>query len=327
MEFKNLLVTGGLGFIGSNYVNYISKEYPDINVTVLDINDYCASEDNIIKTNKIKIINGDIANNDFVTHILYEYSIDSVIHFAAQSHVDNSFFNSVSFTLHNVLGTHKFIEAVRIYNNATGNLKKFLHISTDEVYGDVTDDSARTENCTLDPTNPYAATKAAAELMVKSYYYSYNFPVVISRCNNVYGKNQYPEKLIPLCICNLQNNKKMTVQGTGKAIRNYIHTDDVVKALNIIFTKGELGEIYNIRGDHEYTVLEIMRMIAKIHNPNINPDTFIEYGPDRCFNDTRYHINGDKLYTLGWKQEVHDFESQLKDLYVWYYENKSRYGF
>ena len=334
---KNFLITGALGFIASNFVNFMSLKYPHARFIILDKKDYCSSLENINKQSlhNSEIIIGDILNKELVLYLLKKFDIDTIMHFAAQSHVDNSFFNSIEFTTNNVLGTHVLLETSRIYHNETTKIEKFIHVSTDEVYGQVTDNEARMETSILDPTNPYAASKAAAEFFVKSYYYSYKFPIIITRGNNVYGPNQYPEKVIPKFICKLLDNQKLTIQGTGSSLRNFIHVDDVCTAFETILLKGEIGQIYNISSDHknEYSIMQLAKMLIKLFHPNINIENdndsdlheYITYVEDRKFNDARYFISNDKLYNLGWQPCKTDFIKNLKDLIEWYKLNKNRY--
>ncbi len=326
---KNFLITGALGFIGSNVVNYLSLKYPHIRIIILDKMSYCSSEHNIdkISLHNVKIVIGDISNKDLVTFLLNEYNIDHIIHFAASSHVANSFYNSLGFTKNNVKGTHYLLEATRIYNEKTNNIEKFIHISTDEVYGEVTDDIMRKETSILDPTNPYAATKAAAEFLVKSYYYSYKLPIIITRANNVYGINQFPEKIIPKFICQMINGEKITIEGTGTSKRNFIHVNDISTAMETILLKGKIGEIYNICAPDncEYTVMEIATKIIQLFNKeNVNDNiVFVE---DRKFNDCRYYIDPEKLKALGWTATHTNFDDNLKDLINWYRQYKNRYN-
>src|SRR4029078_5413206 len=207
--YKSFLITGGIGFIGSNVSNYLALKYPDTKIVILDINDYCASIENIDKNlTNIEIVIGDIKDTKLVGNILYKYNVTVVFHFAAQTHVDNSFYNSISFTETNVLGTHLLIETVRKYHMDTNNIKKFIHVSTDECYGSVDDNVKRTEESLLYPTNPYACSKVAAEFMLRAYSVSYKLPIIITRMNNVYGINQHIEKLIGRFIFLLLNGKK-----------------------------------------------------------------------------------------------------------------------
>jgi len=310
----NLLVTGGCGFIGSNFINYIftKKKYNIIN---LDAMYYCANENNINKniknSNNYTFIKGNLSSTDLITHILLFYKINEIIHFAAQSHVQHSFDDSLQYTQDNIVGTHTLLECCRLY----GKITKFIHISTDEVYGESMlsiETNKKTERSLLCPTNPYAATKAAAELIAQSYYHSYNMPIIITRGNNVYGPNQYPEKIIPKFIMQLKNNNKITIQGDGSCVRAFLHSYDVSTAFEIILNKGLIGEIYNIGSDDntEYSVLQVAQfLIKKIKNTN-NYKEWIEYIEDRPFNDKRYYISNQKLKALGWNIEV-DFISGI----------------
>lgn len=322
----SILITGGCGFIGSNYINSLLKtglfnnnafEYV-INIDKLD---YCSSENNIDPNNKYVFIKGSICDKDLLRYIFNKYNVEYVVHFAAQTHVDNSFDNSINYTIDNILGTHQLIECCRLY----GNIKRFVHMSTDEVYGELTincEDSV--ESSLLNPTNPYAATKAGAEFIIRSYYYSYNMPIVIIRCNNVYGERQYPEKIIPKFIILLKENKKLTIHGTGLTRRNFIYIDDVVKAINIIVTEGIVNNVYNIGSTDEYNVLEIATILLKhIKGPEEKLDDWIEYTKDRNFNDFRYAIDSSKLNNIGWKKTT-NFNDGIKKTVEWYMNNDKK---
>jgi len=317
MSKSNLLITGGCGFIGSNFINYIFDR-TDYNIINLDAMYYCASENNVkeeIRNNsRYKLIKGNLCSYDLVRHIINDYQIDYVIHFAAQSHVQNSFEDSLQYTKDNIEGTHTLLEVCRKYKN----IKKFIHVSTDEVYGESMiedDENKKTENSILCPTNPYAATKAGAELIAQSYYHSFKMPIIITRGNNVYGPNQYPEKLIPRFIEQLRDNKKVTIQGDGSNIRAFLHSHDVARAFEIILEKGKVGEIYNIGSDEnqEYTVLQVAKLlIDKIKNTKEHDD-WITYVEDRPFNDKRYYISNQKIKDLGWSIDI-DFEDGINEL-------------
>jgi dTDP-glucose 4,6-dehydratase len=221
------------------------------------------------------------------------------------------------------------LETTRIYNDETHKIEKFIHVSTDEVYGQVIDNEARIENSLLDPTNPYAASKASAENYVRSYHKSHKLPCVITRGNNVLGINQYPEKIIAKFICRLLDGKKLTIHGNGSSRRNFIHVDDTCTAFETILLKGEIGETYNISSDHsnEYSVMEIAKMLVDIMHPGDDLEKYIEYVEDRKFNDARYFISSDKLNKLGWKPQKTNFIQNLKELIEWYRINKSRYPY
>ena len=313
-----LFITGGCGFIGSNFINHIFDLHEDIHIYNIDALYYCADVNNIREdiqnSPRYKFIQGNICSKDLVNHILHHFEITHVIHFAAQSHVQNSFEDSLQYTQDNILGTHTLLECCRLY----GNIQKFIHISTDEVYGESmldTNEEKKNEQCVLCPTNPYAATKAGAELIAKSYYFSFKMPIIITRGNNVCGPNQYPEKLIPRFIQLLKNNQKVTIQGDGSNVRAFLHTNDVANALCLILEKGNVGEIYNIGSDdhHEYTVLEIAHKLIQLIKPNENPYDWIQYIEDRPFNDKRYYISNEKLKNLGWTI-TKDFDEGLLEI-------------
>ena len=313
---SNILITGGCGFIGSNFINYIYNNINNINKIVnLDIMYYCASEQNInkniISSEKYIFIKGNINNSELINSILEQYNINIVIHFAAQTSVDYSFINPYQFTLDNVCGTHNLLECCRQY----GKLDRFIHISTDEVYGesDFTDTIPKDENTILAPSNPYAASKVGAESIAFSYYKCFNVPIIITRCNNAFGPNQYPEKLIPKFINLLKNNKKVTIHGKGNNLRTFIHTEDISKAIYTIWIKGIIGEIYNIGSESELSIKQVTEiLIKKIINTD-NYDNYIEYIDNRIYNDKRYFINFNKLQKLGWTPCI-SFESGINQL-------------
>ena len=313
----NLLITGGCGFIGSNFINYIHDK-SKYNIINFDAMYYCANEkninENIRNSNNYILVKGNLCSKDLVNHVLYTHKIDEVIHFAAQSHVQNSFEDSLQFTQDNILGTHTLLECCRKY----GKITKFIHVSTDEVYGESMNDvneSHKTEHSILCPTNPYAATKAGAELIAQSYNHSYGMPIIISRGNNVFGPNQYPEKLIPRFIELLKTNKKVTIQGNGTTVRAFLHAYDTARAFEFILKKGKVGEIYNIGCDEgmEYSVMDIAKILIKMIKNTENYDEWIEYIKDRPYNDERYYISNQKLKDLGWDIKL-DLMTGLKDL-------------
>ena len=302
---KNILITGGCGFIGSNFINFFYNSNSEYKIINLDAMYYCACETNVEKevreSDRYKLVKGNLCSYDLVYHIINDYNIEYVIHFAAQSHVQNSFDDSLQYTKDNIVGTHNLLEVCRKY----GKIKRFIHVSTDEVYGEsmISDnENKKNEESILCPTNPYAATKAGAELIAQSYYHSFNLPIIITRGNNVYGANQYPEKIIPRFIKQLKEDKKVTIQGDGSNIRAFIHVMDVARAFALILEKGEIGEIYNIGSDdnEEYSVLEIAKMLIKKIKKTDEYNEHLEYIEDRTFNDKRYYISNEKIKKLGW---------------------------
>jgi dTDP-glucose 4,6-dehydratase len=313
---RRFLITGGCGFIGSNFVNYIVKKYPEYFIVCLDVMYYCASLDNILpeikNASNFKMKIGNINEYHLIQSLIEDYQITDIIHFAAQSHVDTSFENSLQYTEDNVKGTHTLLEVVRKVNpNIT-----FYHFSTDEVYGESQhDEDPKHEMSVLCPTNPYAASKAAAEMLVNAYYHSYKLKTLITRCNNVYGPNQYPEKLIPKFIKSFNSNQKCTIHGDGSSLRSFIHVYDVCSAMDIIIHKGILGEIYNIgsESDNEMTVIELTKILLKKLKPNESFEDWIVFVQDRPYNDKRYFITNQKLKDLGWKQQI-QFKEGLDSL-------------
>jgi len=311
----SILVTGGCGFIGSNFINYYKKLHGDrVKIVNFDKLDYCSSDTDV---HHDELVVGNLQDADLILQVLNEHAIEIVIHFAAQTHVDNSFGNSIEFTKDNILGTHTLLECCRVY----GDIKKFVHISTDEVYGEVgLTASGCTERSLLNPTNPYAATKAGAEFIARSYYYSFNMPIVITRGNNVYGPRQYPEKLIPKFIKCLREGEVMPVQGCGETRRNFIHVLDVARAVDVILTSGEVNHIYNIGTSNEYSVLDIARKLVELIRPGEDWLQWIKYVEDRNFNDYRYAIDSGALRELGWSESV-NFEEGLRETIQWYIEH------
>ena len=308
---KNFLITGGCGFIGSNFINYLHKTNPEYFIVNYDKIDYCSNPDYIENRNNYILVKSDLNNTHMLMTTLASYNIDTVIHFAAQSHVDNSFGNSIQFTVDNILGTHNLLECCRKY----GKLERFIHISTDEVYGEIDlHQDGCTEKSLLNPTNPYAATKAAAEFLVRSYYYSYKLPIIITRSNNVMGPNQYKEKLIPCFITKLLRGEKCPVQGSGQTRRNFIFVDDVSRAVKIILEKGVVNETYNIGSEFEYSVLDIHNYLYNYLNIQIPINDTIDFIQDRLFNDFRYKVDYTKLIKLGWNIQTNFDEAMIKTI-------------
>ncbi len=297
----NVLVTGGCGFIASNFLTSMKERYPDIHFVNIGKLDYCSNIHNV-NPGVATFVKGNVGNKELIEHLIEKYSFRAIFHFAAQSHVDNSFENALSFTIDNTHATHVLIEACRRHIPDV----EFIHFSTDEVYGESKKDEPFTEDeGVLRPTNPYAASKAAAEMIVRSYIESFNMNIKVIRCNNVYGPKQYPEKLIPKFKRLLREGKPCTIHGKNCANikRAFMHVDDVVNAVDIVWKRGTPGEIYNIASDDELTVIEVTHLIIETVIGTTDYDNWITYVEDRPFNDTRYFICADKLKSIGWRQE------------------------
>ncbi|MBL7057085.1 dTDP-glucose 4,6-dehydratase [Candidatus Woesearchaeota archaeon] len=309
-----ILVTGGCGFIGTNFILYILKKYKDYKIINLDKLTYAGNPENlkaIENDPRYKFIKGDICDKELVNKLMQE--VDAVIHFAAESHVDRSILNADEFIKTNVLGTKVLLDAA--LNN---NKKRFHHISTDEVYGSIKEGKFR-ETTPYNPKSPYAASKAEADQLVKSYYKTYGLPITISNCSNNYGPYQFPEKLIPLFVTNLIEGKKLPIYGQGTNVRDWIHVDDHNEAVDLIFHKGKIGETYCIGGNCELKNLEITKLI--LEEFNLEEDQ-IEFVKDRKGHDFRYAIDFTKINKeLGWSPK-HNFEEGLKTTIQWYKENE-----
>jgi dTDP-glucose 4,6-dehydratase len=288
----------------------------DHEIINVDKCDYMARERNVHEQERYTYIRGDITEQYHMTHIFREKQPDAVIHFAAQSCVTKSFDLAFQYTQDNVLGTHVLLETAKDY----GKLKRFIHISTDEVYGEVGPQAISGEEAPLNPSNPYSASKAAAELYVRAYVNAYKLPCIITRGNNVFGPRQYPEKVIPLFITQILNGNSATIHGDGSTRRNFIHVDDVSRAVELILREGEVGNTYNIGSQHEYSVTEIYEKIKNI----------MGRGPSECvkdpraFNDSRYCIDSSELRNLGWSETL-DFDLKLRETIDWYASNSTWY--
>ena len=324
---KTILVTGGCGFIASNFIHKLldTGRYFVVNVDKLN---YCGSVKNVEKRYNYEkhcvedadltnycFYKADINNSDFISDILKRHNVDIIYHFAAQSHVDVSFGNALQFVIDNVMGTATLLECARVY----GKLERFIYVSSDEIYGSVSEDK---DDVVLKygiygSSNPYAASKASAELMVKSYIISYKLPAIISRSNNVYGKCQFWEKFIPKIIYNLRNGKKIPVYGNGLAKRKYLFVEDACDAYLTIMEKGEIGKIYEMESVNEYTALEMAHKIISILKPNDEPNKWINHVSDRAFHDTRYIVNPKTLTELGWSAKT-PFSIGLEKTIEWY---------
>ena len=299
--FSNVMVTGGCGFIASNFLNRMKERYSSINFVNVDKLDYCSNVENV-NPGVATFVKGNVGNKELVEHLIKLYHFDAIFHFAAQSHVDNSFDNALSFTMDNTHATHVLVEACRRHIPDV----EFIHFSTDEVYGESKTDVPFTEDeGVLRPTNPYSASKAAAEMIVRSYIESFGMNIKVIRCNNVYGPNQYPEKLIPKFKRLLKEGEKCTIHGSKSATvkRAFMHVDDVVDAVDIVWRRGVPGEVYNIASDDELTVMEVTQLIIDTIKGTKNYDEWITYVEDRPFNDQRYYICAKKIKDLGWSQK------------------------
>lgn len=314
---KKVLVTGGAGFIGSNYINYILGSRDDLVIVNLDKLTYAGNLENLKKNENHKnyfFVKGDINNNELVDYLFKKYSFDYVINFAAESHVDRSILGSEVFFISNVVGTNVLLEASRRYG-----VEKYLQISTDEVYGSLGETGLFTEETPLSPNSPYSSSKAAADLMALSFHHTFGLPVVITRCSNNYGPFQFPEKLIPLMIINALNNKNLPVYGDGLNVRDWVYVIDHNRAVELVLEKGKPGGVYNIGASREMKNIDIIKLIlAKLEKP----ENLIQYVKDRPGHDRRYAIDSSKIQNeLGWKPEF-DFENAIDKTIDWYLNNK-----
>ncbi|MCK6614456.1 MAG: dTDP-glucose 4,6-dehydratase [Ignavibacteriaceae bacterium] len=314
---KNILVTGGAGFIGSNFVNLMLKEHQDYFIVNLDKLTYAGNLENLKESEKnpnYKFIKGDIGNTELVDYIFSEYEIKYVINFAAESHVDRSILGSGVFYKTNVLGTNVLLEASRRHK-----VEKFVHVSTDEVYGSLGETGKFTETTPLSPNSPYSSSKAGSDIMVQAFFHTYGFPGVITRCSNNYGEYQFPEKLIPLMVINAMHDKKLPVYGDGLNVRDWIYVHDHNRAIDLVFQKGRPGEVYNIGADSERKNIEIVKLILSALGKG---EDLIEYVKDRPGHDRRYAIDSAKIETeLGWKPRV-TFEQGIRQTIEWYTKNE-----
>mgnify|MGYP001502914426 FL=1 len=312
MLFNKILITGAAGFIGSHVFDHFSNLYPDAEITILDKMTYAANIKNIpsIETNSNhNLVIGDLIDLEICLDTTKDK--DLVINLAAESHVDNSFNNSIIFSRSNELGTHTLMEACK-----QNNVKKIIHVSTDEVYGENVDKPFLEED-RLNPTNPYSASKAAAEMIVKSYHTSFKLPVIVVRANNIYGIRQFPEKIIPKFILRCIDGLSLQIHGNGTNLRHYLSAIDFASAIELLSIKGEEGQAYNIASDLELSNLEVADLIKdQFHNKKID----IEHIDDRPFNDSRYAVNDKKLRKLGWNPK-RNLKADLPEIVEWYKNN------
>lgn len=322
---RNIMITGGAGFIGSHLVRYMTKQYPEYFFLVVDKFTYAGRKENLedIKETNYKVSQSDITDKETMLRLMKEYGIDSIIHLAAESHVDNSINDPLPFITTNIVGTYNLLECARqLWTD--GGLHKFYHVSTDEVYGSLSkNDPAFTENNKYEPHSPYSASKASSDHLVRAYHDTFGLPINISNCSNNYGTHQHEEKLIPRFLTNIVNNQPLPVYGTGENIRDWLHVTDHCRAIDTIFHNGTDGETYNIGGNNEHTNIDIIHKLIRIADEELNREAgtsekLITYVTDRKGHDLRYAINSTKLQTeLNWKPQV-NFEDGLREVVKWY---------
>lgn len=306
---RRYLVTGGAGFIGSNFIRYVLAHEPDSTVTNLDALTYAgvkATIDELDAIGRHDFVLGDIRNTQLVDRLMADH--DVVVHFAAESHVDRSIDGSSVFLESNVVGTGVLVEAAQRHN-----VERFIHVSTDEVYGSI-DQGFALENAPLEPSSPYSASKAASDLVARSYAVTFDYPVIVTRCTNNYGPYQFPEKVIPLFVTNLLDGKRVPLYGDGRNERDWLHVEDHCSALHALVEQGELGEIYNIGANAQLSNIDLTRKILAAMGRD---ESWIERVPDRPGHDLRYAVDSSKIRALGW-QPAHSFADQLKKTVKWY---------
>ena len=321
MDFKrNILITGGAGFIGSHVVRLFVTKYPEYHIINLDKLTYAGNLANLAdieQQSNYTFVKADICDFEKILELFRQYCIDGVIHLAAESHVDRSIENPEIFLRSNVIGTSVLLDACRKYG-----IKRYHQVSTDEVYGDLPLDRTDlffTEETPIHTSSPYSASKAAADLLVQAYGRTYHLPITISRCSNNYGPYHFPEKLIPLMIANCLNDKPLPVYGKGENVRDWLYVEDHCRAIDMIIHKGEVGEVYNIGGHNERTNLEVVKTILKALN---KPESLIKFVTDRPGHDRRYAIDPTKIETeLGWKPK-YNFDTGIQQTIQWYLDNQ-----
>ncbi|EPY7710153.1 dTDP-glucose 4,6-dehydratase [Bacillus pacificus] len=312
-----VLVTGGAGFIGSNFVRYMVKKYPEYNIVNLDSLTYAGNLENLKDIEELpnyKFVKGDIADRQFINQLFKDEKFDYVLNFAAESHVDRSITNPDIFIQTNIQGTQVLLDAAK-----NAEVKKYLQVSTDEVYGTLGETGYFTEETPLASNSPYSSSKAGADLLVRAYHETFGLPVNITRCSNNYGPFHFPEKLIPLMIINALDDKQLPVYGDGLNVRDWLHVEDHCQAIDLVLHKGKNGEVYNVGGNNERTNIEIVKTILKALD---KPESLIKYVTDRPGHDRRYAIDATKLREeLGWSPK-YNFDTGIEQTIKWYLENQ-----
>ncbi len=328
-KIKTILITGGAGFIGSHVVRLFVKKYPDYKIINLDKLTYAGNLENlsdVVNEPNYFFIKGDICDADLVNQLFELHQITHIIHTAAESHVDRSIANPMEFVTTNVIGTCTLLNAAKYFWQADFTNHLFYHISTDEVYGALGETGLFTEDTKYDPHSPYSASKASSDHFVRAYADTYGLPIVISNCSNNYGPYHFPEKLIPLCINNIINNKPLPIYGNGENVRDWLYVEDHANAIDSIFHGGKKGETYNIGGHNEWTNIDLVKLLCKLMDVKINrtvgqSEQLITYVTDRAGHDLRYAIDASKLQKeLGWKPSL-QFEEGLSKTIDWYLQN------
>jgi len=327
---KTLLITGGAGFIGSHVVRLFVTKYPEYHIVNLDVLTYAGNLENLRDIEKLPnytFVKGDITDEVLVPELFAKYQFDGVIHLAAESHVDRSITDPFAFVRTNVFGTTNLLNAAKNAWKDNMKGKLFYHVSTDEVYGSLGDTGFFTEETAYDPRSPYSAAKASSDHFVRAYYHTYGLPIVISNCSNNYGSHQFPEKLIPLAIHNIKNNKPIPIYGKGENVRDWLWVNDHAQAIDVIYHNGKNGETYNIGGHNEWTNIDLIRMLCKIMDKKLGRQPgesakLITFVKDRAGHDLRYAIDPTKLSEeLGWNPSL-QFEEGLEKTVTWYLDNQ-----